>query len=61
MRTYNLYYKQERINKRPLSKEELDYIKQYEVIRKVDDKSSTNKQIHEIPVKALRIVEQITF
>ena len=57
MRTYNLYFKQAKVNKKPLTKEELEYIKQYEVIKKVQPDNTTI----EIPIKSLRIVEQITF
>lgn len=57
MRHYNIYYRNQKINKKPLTKEELDYIKQYEVINKVKDKDTVEK----IPVRLIRVVEHITF
>lgn len=57
MRRYNIYFKNQKINKKPLTKAELDYIKQYEVINKVKDKDTVEK----IPIRFIRVVEYITF
>lgn len=51
---YNLYYQNERLNKRPLSKIELDNIKQAKNVSKFDEKTRTLKHI---PAEGIKIVE----
>ena len=57
MRVYNLYYKQQRINKKPLSKEEAEKIRSMKTINKVISKD----EIEEIPVDRIRFVECVIF
>lgn len=56
MRVYNLYYKQQRINQKPLSKEEANKIKSMKTVSKI-----AGNNIEEIPVDMIRFVECIIF
>ena len=38
---YNLYYNNERLNKRPITKEELDRVQQSKVINKYNERTQT--------------------
>lgn len=53
MKTYNLYYKGQRLNRRPLQKKDIDVVMSKEYVSKIVN--STN--IKNIPTKECKIVE----
>ena len=57
MRVYNIYYKHERINKTPLTKEDVNKIK----IQKTIHKAGPRNSVEEIPVDRIRFVECVVF
>lgn len=54
MKLYNLYYKNSRLNKKPISKEELQKLQNAKVVSRVDYK---NKTVEQIPFNLIRTVE----
>ena len=56
MKHYNLYYKNEMLNKQPLSIEEYQKLKNAKTVSKVDYKRKT---IEQIPFNLIRTVECI--
>lgn len=57
MRVYNIYHKQERINRTPLSTEDVEKIKSQKFVNKIQDKNL----VEQIPVDKIRFVECIMF
>lgn len=57
MRVYNIYHKQERINRTPLSTEDIEKIKSQKFVNKIQDKNL----VEQIPVDKIRFVECIMF
>lgn len=55
-RKYNIYYKNSRVNLRPLSLKELDFVKKQKSIFK---KNQLTKEYVEIPVDQLEVVSCI--
>lgn len=55
MRTYNIYYNNEKVNKVPVSKEDADKIRSQQSVTKA------GKVLSHIPVNRLRFVEVVTF
>ena len=56
MKCYNLYYKNVRLNKQPLSIDEYQKLKNCKTVSKVDYK---NKTVEQIPLNLIRTVECI--
>ena len=56
MKCYNLYYKNVRLNKQPLSIDEYQKLKNAKTVSKVDYK---NKTVEQIPLNLIRTVECI--
>ena len=56
MKCYNLYYKNVRLNKQPLSIDEYQKLKNAKTVSKVDYKKKT---VEQIPFNLIRIVECI--
>lgn len=56
MKCYNLYYKNTRLNKQPISMEEYQKLKNAKTVSKVDYK---NKTVEQIPFNLIRTVECI--
>ena len=56
MKCYNLYYKNVRLNKQPISIDEYQKLKNCKTVSKVDYK---NKTVEQIPVNVIRTVECI--
>lgn len=56
MKHYNLYYKNVRLNKQPLSIDEYQNLKNAKTVSKVDYK---NKTVEQIPFNLIRTVECI--
>lgn len=56
MEAYNIYYKNEKINKRPLSKEDVETIKKYPYISK---RNPFTNQITEMEIKNLQFIKCI--
>lgn len=57
MRAYNIYYKQQRINKTPLSADDVNIIKSQKFVNKIQNKNL----VEQIPVDEIRFVECIMF
>lgn len=53
MKAYNLYYLNEKINKRPLSESAVNEIMKYPYISKVNN----NKSVTEIETKKIKIIK----
>ena len=56
MKCYNLYYKNVRLNKQPISIDEYQKLKNCKTVSKVDYK---NKTVEQIPLNLIRTVECI--
>lgn len=56
MKYYNIYYKDTKINNRPLTDEELDTIKNSKSIYK---RNSITEKLEEIPINKIRIIKTI--
>lgn len=56
MKYYNLYYKNMRLNKQPLSTDEYQKLKDAKTVSKVD---YNNKTVEQIPFNMIRAVECI--
>ena len=56
MREYNLYYNGKKINKMPLTIDDVNEIKSRSVIRHIEGRHS-----QDIPVSGIRIIERIVF
>lgn len=54
MLKYNLYYNNQKINKRPISKADLDKIQANKIINKYNDKT---KELVEIPTNRIEIIK----
>ena len=57
MRVYNIYYKHERINKTPLTKDDVNKIKTQKIIHK----AGPHNTVEEIPVDRIRFVGCVVF
>lgn len=53
MKCYNIYYKGEKINRRPLTKKDIEIVKSKEKVSKIVNSTS----IKDIPVSGCRFVE----
>ena len=53
MKTYNIYYKGQRLNRRPLYKDDIDIIMSQETVSKIVNST----KIKNIPVKDCKVVE----
>ena len=56
MKLYNLYYKNSRLNKKPISREELQKLQNTKSVSRVDYE---NKTVEQIPFNLIRTVECI--
>ena len=54
MKLYNLYYKNSRLNKKPISREELQKLQNTKSVSRVD---YVNKTVEQIPFNLIRTVE----
>lgn len=57
MRSYNIYYKNEKINKTPMTREDVDALYSQETIVR----AGNNGGIDSIPVNRIRVIERVTF
>lgn len=57
MRSYNIYYKNEKINKTPMTREDVDALYSQETIVR----AGNNGGIDTIPVSRIRVIERVTF
>lgn len=53
MKSYNLYYKGQKLNRRPLTKKDIDTVMSKEKVSKIVNSTS----IKEIPTRECRVVE----
>ena len=54
MLKYNIYYRSQKINKRPISEDELKKIQQAKIINKYNERT---KELVEIPTKNIDIIK----
>lgn len=57
MRSYNIYYKNEKINKTPMTQEDVATLCSQEMITR----AGSNGGIDTIPVNRIRVIERVTF
>lgn len=57
MRSYNIYYKNEKINKTPMTQEDIAILYSQDTITC----TGNNGGIDNIPVNRIRVIERVTF
>lgn len=57
MRSYNIYYKNEKVNKTPMTQEDIATLCSQDTITR----ASSNGGIDNIPVNRIRVIERVTF